>query len=171
MDNVQKHNICTNVPSSQTFISYLLNICNHVHKSLQLDIILSQMIRVHVFSFILLRSILILSSHLRQSLLGVLLPSCFLTIRGINFQFLYSMKLNLAKESNVLALYNDQITTRITAASEWAPICARKHDHHLTLFFILSATFRFNWRVPSTFFDGRSNYLTPSVKEKCMKAL
>jgi hypothetical protein len=24
MDNVQKHNICTNVPSSQTFRSYLL---------------------------------------------------------------------------------------------------------------------------------------------------
>jgi hypothetical protein len=28
MDNVQKHNICINVPSSQTFRSYLNAVCN-----------------------------------------------------------------------------------------------------------------------------------------------
>jgi hypothetical protein len=27
MDSVQKHNICTNVPSSQTFRSYLVILC------------------------------------------------------------------------------------------------------------------------------------------------
>jgi hypothetical protein len=69
MDNVQKHNICINVPSSETVRPYLVtkSVAFYetrwfVHKNLPLDPILSQLNPVHTLTSMLL------FSHLRLAL-------------------------------------------------------------------------------------------------------